>query len=104
MRWPDSDTVARPRHPQPCHPGGQVDGAERRGAVVLVVAAHPLAVLLLQLVALLGVQGRLEHVEPGARVVVQGAGFLNEGDKVTVSTGQPAAAPAAPAATAPARK
>ena len=50
-------------------------------------------------------QTSVSGVEPGARVVVQGAGFLNEGDKVTVSTGQPAAAaPVAPVAAAPARK
>lgn len=45
------------------------------------------------------------NVQPGARVVVEGAGFLNEGDRVTVQTAaatRPAAA-AAPA-TAPARK
>ena len=40
-------------------------------------------------------------VEAGARVVVQGAGFLNEGDRVTVAQARPAAA--APT-TAPARK
>ena len=46
------------------------------------------------------------NVQPGARVVVSGAGFLNEGDRVTVQAAAPAtAAPAAPAATtAPARK
>lgn len=45
-------------------------------------------------------QTSVSGVEPGVRVVVQGAGFLSDGDKVTVSTGQPAAAPAA----APAKK
>ena len=47
-------------------------------------------------------QTSVSGVEPGVRVVVQGAGFLSDGDKVTVSTGQPAAAPAA--AAAPAKK
>lgn len=43
------------------------------------------------------------NIQPGARVVVSGAGFLNEGDRVTVQAAAPA--PAAPAATpAPARK
>lgn len=46
-------------------------------------------------------QTSVSGVEPGVRVVVQGAGFLSDGDKVTVSTGQPAAAPAA---AAPAKK
>ena len=46
-------------------------------------------------------QTSVSGVEAGVRVVVQGAGFLSEGDKVTVSTGQPAA-PAAVAA--PTRK
>ncbi|MBB4798397.1 RND family efflux transporter MFP subunit [Brevundimonas bullata] len=46
-------------------------------------------------------QTSVSGVEPGVRVVVQGAGFLSEGDKVTVSTGQAAAAPAA---AAPAKK
>lgn len=48
-------------------------------------------------------QTSVSGVEPGVRVVVQGAGFLSEGDKVTVSTGQAAAAPAAPVA-GPAKK
>lgn len=47
-------------------------------------------------------QTSVSGVEPGVRVVVQGAGFLSDGDKVTVSTGQPAAAPAS--AAAPAKK
>jgi RND family efflux transporter MFP subunit len=42
-------------------------------------------------------------VQPGARVVVEGAGFLNEGDRVTVAPARTATAPAA-ASTAPARK
>ena len=46
-------------------------------------------------------QTSVSGVEPGVRVVVQGAGFLSDGDKVTISTGQPAAAPAA---AAPAKK
>lgn len=46
-------------------------------------------------------QTSVSGIEPGVRVVVQGAGFLSEGDKVTVSTGQAAAAPAA---VAPAKK
>ncbi len=45
-------------------------------------------------------QTSVSGVEPGVRVVVQGAGFLNEGDKVTIA----AAPAAAPAATAPAAK
>nr|WP_240387364.1 efflux RND transporter periplasmic adaptor subunit [Brevundimonas naejangsanensis] len=46
-------------------------------------------------------QTSVEGVAAGARVVVAGAGFLNDGDKVTVA----AAAPAAPAAPqAPAKK
>ena len=50
-------------------------------------------------------QTSVSGIEPGVRVVVQGAGFLSEGDKVTVSTGQAAAAPAAAAAAAaPAKK
>lgn len=44
-------------------------------------------------------QTSVSGVEPGLRVVVQGAGFLSEGDKVTVSAGQaPASSAAAPAA------
>lgn len=46
-------------------------------------------------------QTSVSGVEPGVRVVVQGAGFLSDGDKVTISTGQPAAAPTA---AAPAKK
>jgi RND family efflux transporter MFP subunit len=46
-------------------------------------------------------QTSVSGIEPGVRVVVQGAGFLSEGDKVTISTGQ--AAPAS-AAAAPAKK
>ena len=49
-------------------------------------------------------QTSVSGIEPGVRVVVEGAGFLNEGDKVTVAAA-PAAAPAtAPAAAAPAAK
>nr|WP_183212271.1 efflux RND transporter periplasmic adaptor subunit [Brevundimonas variabilis] len=45
------------------------------------------------------------NIEPGARVVVSGAGFLSEGDRVTVQAAAPgASAPAPGAATAPARK
>jgi hypothetical protein len=40
-------------------------------------------------------------VETGQRVIVQGAGFLNEGDRVTVAPA-PAQRQAAPAATPPA--
>lgn len=43
----------------------------------------------------------VEGVEAGARVVVAGAGFLNDGDQVAVAAPQPATA-AAPAAQAPA--
>jgi RND family efflux transporter MFP subunit len=43
------------------------------------------------------------NVQPGARVVVSGAGFLNEGDHVTVQAAQRPAAPAQQT-TAPARK
>ena len=43
------------------------------------------------------------NVQPGARVVVSGAGFLNEGDRVTVQAAQRPAAPAQQT-TAPARK
>ena len=46
-------------------------------------------------------QTSVSGIEPGVRVVVQGAGFLSEGDRVAVSTGQAAAAPAA---AAPAKK
>ncbi|WP_313003184.1 efflux RND transporter periplasmic adaptor subunit [Brevundimonas sp.] len=45
-------------------------------------------------------QTAVSGIEPGVRVVVQGAGFLNEGDRVTVA----AAPAAAPAAAAPAAK
>lgn len=45
-------------------------------------------------------QTAVSGIEPGVRVVVQGAGFLNEGDRVTVA----AAAAAAPAAATPAAK
>lgn len=41
-------------------------------------------------------------LQPGARVVVEGAGFLNEGDRVTVAQARATTAPAA--AGAPARK
>lgn len=45
------------------------------------------------------------NIEPGSRVVVSGAGFLNEGDRVTVQAAAPrAAGPAAGTTTAPARK
>ena len=47
-------------------------------------------------------QTSVSGIEPGVRVVVQGAGFLNAGDKVTVSTGQTAPAPVVTAA--PAKK
>lgn len=47
-------------------------------------------------------QTSVSGVEPGVRVVVQGAGFLNDGDKVTVSTGQAAPTPVVTAA--PAKK
>ncbi|MNS49057.1 Multidrug resistance protein MdtA precursor [compost metagenome] len=40
-------------------------------------------------------QTSVSGVEPGVRVVVQGAGFLNEGDKVTIAAAPAAAAPAA---------
>ncbi|MFA4949845.1 efflux RND transporter periplasmic adaptor subunit [Brevundimonas sp.] len=43
------------------------------------------------------------NVQPGARIVVSGAGFLNEGDRVTVQAAQRPAAPAQQT-TAPARK
>ncbi len=44
------------------------------------------------------------NVAPGARVVVSGAGFLNEGDRVTVQAAAPATTAAPAATTAPARK
>ncbi|MGO4411209.1 MULTISPECIES: efflux RND transporter periplasmic adaptor subunit [unclassified Brevundimonas] len=47
-------------------------------------------------------QTSVSGVEPGVRVVVQGAGFLNDGDKVTVSTGQTVRTPVVTAA--PAKK
>jgi len=43
-------------------------------------------------------------IEAGARVVVEGAGFLGEGDRVTVAPTRAAAAPARPATAAPAKK
>ena len=46
-------------------------------------------------------QTSVSGIEAGVRVVVQGAGFLNEGDKVTIAA---APAAAAPAAAAPAAK
>jgi len=46
-------------------------------------------------------QTSVEGLNAGVRVVVAGAGFLNEGDKVTIAA---APAAAAPAAAAPARK
>src|SRR5690606_1104983 len=51
-------------------------------------------------------QTSVDGVAVGARVVVAGAGFLNDGDKVTVAAPRPAAAApvAAPAAPAPAQK
>jgi len=49
-------------------------------------------------------QTSVSGVEPGVRVVVQGAGFLNEGDKVTIAPAAAVASAAAPAASAPARK
>ncbi|WP_427789724.1 efflux RND transporter periplasmic adaptor subunit [Brevundimonas diminuta] len=47
-------------------------------------------------------QTSVEGLEAGVRVVVAGAGFLNDGDRVTVAAPKPAAAaaPAAPAAAA----
>ncbi|HEY1073319.1 efflux RND transporter periplasmic adaptor subunit [Brevundimonas sp.] len=47
-------------------------------------------------------QTSVSGIEPGVRIVVQGAGFLNDGDKVTVSTAQ--APPTPVAAAAPAKK
>ena len=47
-------------------------------------------------------QTSVEGVDAGMRVVVAGAGFLNDGDKVTVAAPKPAAAPAAATAPAPA--
>lgn len=44
-------------------------------------------------------QTSVSGVEAGVRIVVQGAGFLNEGDKVTIAAAPAAAAPAAAAAT-----
>ncbi|MEN5147523.1 efflux RND transporter periplasmic adaptor subunit [Brevundimonas diminuta] len=50
-------------------------------------------------------QTSVEGLEAGVRVVVAGAGFLNDGDKVTVAAPKPATAPApAPAPQAPAKK
>ena len=51
-------------------------------------------------------QTAVNGVAAGARVVVDGAGFLNEGDRVTVSTGaaRPAAQPAPQPAAQPAAK
>lgn len=43
-------------------------------------------------------QTSVSGIEPGVRVVVQGAGFLNEGDKVTVAAAPTAAPTVAPAA------
>lgn len=47
-------------------------------------------------------QTSVEGLNAGVRVVVAGAGFLNDGDKVTVAAPRAAAPAAAPAATAPA--
>ncbi|WP_374385990.1 efflux RND transporter periplasmic adaptor subunit [Brevundimonas sp.] len=49
-------------------------------------------------------QTAVSGVEPGVRVIVQGAGFLNDGDGVTVSQAAPARAAAQPAAPQPATK
>jgi RND family efflux transporter MFP subunit len=49
-------------------------------------------------------QTSVSGIEPGVRVVVEGAGFLNEGDKVTVAAAPTAAPVAAPAAAAAAAK
>lgn len=52
-------------------------------------------------------QTSVSGIAPGVRVVVQGAGFLSEGDKVTVAAAPQAAPPAAaaaPAVAAPAQK
>jgi RND family efflux transporter MFP subunit len=49
-------------------------------------------------------QTAVSGVEPGVRVIVQGAGFLNDGDGVTVSQAAPARAAAQPAAPRPATK
>ncbi|HEY0599034.1 efflux RND transporter periplasmic adaptor subunit [Brevundimonas sp.] len=43
-------------------------------------------------------------IEAGVRVVVEGAGFLGDGDRVTVAAARPAAAPAARAPAAAAKK
>lgn len=43
-------------------------------------------------------QTSVSGLSEGARVVVEGAGFLGDGDRVTVTASAPAAAPAAPAA------
>nr|WP_245161478.1 efflux RND transporter periplasmic adaptor subunit [Brevundimonas alba] len=43
-------------------------------------------------------------IEAGVRVVVEGAGFLGEGDRVNVAAARPAAAPARAPAAAPAKK
>ena len=49
-------------------------------------------------------QTSVSGIEPGVRVVVQGAGFLNEGDKVTIAAAPAASSAAAPAAVRPAAK
>ncbi|MFC5373059.1 efflux RND transporter periplasmic adaptor subunit [Brevundimonas faecalis] len=49
-------------------------------------------------------QTSIDSVQPGVRVVVQGAGFLNEGDKVTVAPAGQAPRPVAAPAAAPAKK
>ena len=49
-------------------------------------------------------QTSVSGIEPGVRVVVQGAGFLNEGDQVTIAAAPAAVPAAAPAAAAPAVK
>lgn len=49
-------------------------------------------------------QTSVEGLNAGVRVVVAGAGFLNDGDKVTVAAPRAAAPAAAPAAQAPAKK
>lgn len=49
-------------------------------------------------------QTAVSGVEAGSKVVVAGAGFLNSGDKVNVTTAAPASAPAPAAPAAPATK
>lgn len=76
---------------------------ENRAGVFILQANNTVRFIPVTVVNRSAEQTAVANVQPGARVVVSGAGFLNEGDRVTVQAAQRPAAPAQQT-TAPARK